>query len=177
MKGGSVLTVNPDTQNRQILKRSFFNLPNLSFVNGRWVGGTLTNFRRIFYHLLFMIEYCKLYSIPLKEISPLMVYFRGYFEGISQMKRLPSCVFVLSYYENYNDHFLRETNILGIPSLGSFNCKENLMLDLCIPGNGSNTQSLEFFSYVIRNSYLATLIKYSEICKNNNYNFNNISFK
>ena len=175
-KGGSVLIINDDYINRKIFHRSFEKIPYLFYVNNKWVGGTLTNFKKIFNHLLFMMFYCKYYKLNLKQLDPLLDYFKNYFIGISKMRKLPSCLFLLSSDDNFQNYPIIESRSLELPVLGSFNSDINYYIDGGIPINSSNSSSLEFISFLIRNIYLVSLLDKKKLFTNS-IKLKDLSFK
>lgn len=158
-RGGSLLVVNDDVMKRYLLEKSFKKIPLIFYINDSWVGGTLTNFKRIFSYLLVILNYSRIHNLSLKDLAPLVIYLKNYFEGISKMLRLPSCLFLISSVSNHHSFVLKEGNILEIPVVGPTNCRINRFLDHLVPSNGGNTSSISFYAYLIRNSYFLSLIK------------------
>ncbi len=124
----------------------------MPFVNDRWLGGTLTNFRTIRSRLTRLEELESLrsdetkYSAYSKKMqSALNREYRKMFRnlnGIRTMNRLPECLIVVDPKKEKNA--VSEAQKLGVAtvSLIDTDCDPDLV-DLPIPGNDDSMRSIE----------------------------------
>ena len=113
------------------------------FVNQRWLGGTLTNFKIIRSRIERMIELEEhdragdLDRLPNKEAIKLrkeLAKLKRNLEGLRNMKRVPDMVFVIDTMVEVNA--IHEAKLLKIPVVGVIdtNCDPD-QIDYPIPGN------------------------------------------
>jgi small subunit ribosomal protein S2 len=134
---------------------------DIPFVAGRWIGGTLTNFKEIrkrIDRLEKLIKerdsgerdkYTKLEKLMLdREIDEL----EGRFGGLKNMKELPAALFIID--PKHEEIAVSEANQLGIPvvALASSDCNFDI-LQYPIPANDSSIKSINFFTYFISQLY------------------------
>lgn len=116
---------------------------NMYFVNQRWLGGMLTNFKTIKKRIdrlnqLKKMEEDGTYDVlPKKEVIKLKAEYEKlekYLGGIKNMKRLPSALFIV---DPRKEHIaIQEARSLGIPvvAIVDTNCDPD-EVDYVIPGN------------------------------------------
>ncbi|MBK6319712.1 MAG: 30S ribosomal protein S2 [Dehalococcoidia bacterium] len=101
--GSDVLVIGTKKQARETVELEA-GRANLPFVNNRWLGGTLTNFRTIqsrIKHLQTLEtsmergDYSRLTKKEQLDISNEIERMNRYFGGIKQMDRLPAAVFII----------------------------------------------------------------------------------
>ena len=124
----------------------------MPYVAGRWIGGTLTNFKNIrkrIDRLLKLIKerdagelekYTKKERLLIdREINELLARFGG----LTNMEDLPAAIFVID--TRYEKTAVREANQLGIPVIGlaSSDCDFSL-IQYPIPGNDTSIRSIKF---------------------------------
>jgi small subunit ribosomal protein S2 len=123
----------------------------MAYVNDRWLGGTLTNFRTIRSRLtrLEQLETMKstdeLSKYSKKMQSALGREYRKMFRnlnGIRSMNRLPECLVVIDPRKEKNA--INEARKLGITTVALIDtdCDPDLV-DLPIPGNDDSIRSIE----------------------------------
>jgi small subunit ribosomal protein S2 len=123
----------------------------MPFVNDRWLGGTLTNFRTIrsrlsrLEELESIRESEKINTYSKKMQSALNREYRKMFRnlnGIRTMSRLPECLIVVDPKKEKNA--VSEAQKLGVAtvSLIDTDCDPDLV-DLPIPGNDDSMRSIE----------------------------------
>ncbi|MFV1963829.1 MAG: 30S ribosomal protein S2 [Pirellulaceae bacterium] len=123
----------------------------MPFVNERWLGGTLTNFRTIRSRLTRLEELEKLRSsdelsnYSKKMQSALNREYRKMYRnlnGLRSMNRLPECVVVID--PNKEKNAIREARKLGITTIALIDtdCDPD-HVDLPIPGNDDGIRSIE----------------------------------
>ncbi|MCI0493141.1 MAG: 30S ribosomal protein S2, partial [Planctomycetes bacterium] len=123
----------------------------MPFVNDRWLGGTLTNFRTIRSRLSRLEELEALRSgeqlatYSKKMQSALNREYRKMFRnlhGMRTMSRLPECLVIIDPRKEKNA--VREAQKLGIATVALIDtdCDPDLV-DLPIPGNDDSMRSIE----------------------------------
>ena len=126
----------------------------MPYVNHRWLGGTLTNFKviRTSVERLKKIEEMaaegKLDLLPKIEVLRVQ---RGYAKlernvgGIKNMERLPGALFVVD--PNHEEIAVREARKMGIPvvAIVDTNCDPD-MIDYIIPGNDDAIKAIRLFT-------------------------------
>ena len=140
--GGTVLFVGTKKQAQSAVQEAA-RQADMPYVNFRWLGGMLTNFKtinqRIFYmkELAEMEETGNIDQLPKKERLRLrreFAHLHRTLGGVEDMEKPPSAVFVIDLN---NEHIaVREAVRLGIPviALVDSNCNPD-DIDFVIPGN------------------------------------------
>ncbi len=140
--GGSVLFVGTKKQAQDAIKAEAERC-GMFYVNERWLGGMLTNFKTIRSRIERLKEIEAMEAdgtfevLPKKEVLALRKEW-GKLErnlgGIKEMKRLPDAIFVVD--PKKERICVQEAHILGIPLIGicDTNCDPE-ELDYIIPGN------------------------------------------
>ena len=148
--GSLVLFVGTKRQASATMEREAMRC-GMPFVNERWLGGTLTNFRTIRSRLTRLEELEALRSseelatYSKKMQSALNREFRKMYRnlnGLRTMNRLPECLIVID--PNKEKNAVREARKLGITtiSLIDTDCDPD-DVDLPIPGNDDGIRSIE----------------------------------
>ena len=141
-KGGKVLFVGTKKQAQEAVKEEAIRSGSF-YVNSRWLGGTLTNFKTIQKRIKRLIELEKMEAdgtfdlLPKKEVILLKkeaAKLEKNLGGIKEMRRLPSALFVVDPKAEHNA--VAEARILGIPVFGivDTNCDPD-EVDYVIPAN------------------------------------------
>ncbi|MBO6046946.1 MAG: 30S ribosomal protein S2 [Erysipelotrichaceae bacterium] len=141
-KGGKVLFVGTKKQAQEAVQAEAERSGSF-YVNSRWLGGTLTNFRTIQKRIRRLIELEKmdedgtLDQYPKKEAIQLrkeMAKLSKNLGGIKEMKKLPNAIFVVDPKVEHNA--VAEARILNIPIFGivDTNCDPD-EVDYVIPAN------------------------------------------
>lgn len=135
----------------------------MPFVAGRWIGGTLTNFKNIRKRIdrleKLMKEretgeldkYTKRERLMIdREIEELLARFGG----LVSMNDLPGALFVVD--SRHEDTAVREANQLGIPviALSSSDC-DFARVQFPIPANDTTVRSISLVTEAIAESYAA----------------------
>ena len=140
-KGGKVLFVGTKKQAQEAVKEEAIRSGSF-YVNSRWLGGTLTNFKTIQKRIRRLVELEKMEKdgtfdlLPKKEVILLKkeaAKLEKNLGGIKEMRRLPSALFVDPKAEH---NAVAEARILGIPVFGivDTNCDPD-EVDYVIPAN------------------------------------------
>ncbi|MBR5751679.1 MAG: 30S ribosomal protein S2, partial [Clostridia bacterium] len=124
------------------------------FVNNRWLGGTLTNFRTIRTRIDKLNEIDRMEKegkfelLPKKEVIKLLAErekLEKNLGGIREMKKLPGALFVV---DPRKEHIaVAEARILGIPIVGivDTNCDPD-EIDYVIPGNDDAIRAVKLIA-------------------------------
>jgi small subunit ribosomal protein S2 len=134
----------------------------MPFVNDRWLGGALTNFRTVRSRLgrLEELEEIRsgdgLASYSKKAQSALTREYRKMFRnlnGIRNMNRLPECLVVIDPKKEKNA--VTEARKLGIPTVALIDtdCDPD-MVDLPIPGNDDGIRSIDLILRMLADAVL-----------------------
>ena len=135
----------------------------MPFVNDRWLGGTLTNFRTIRSRLTRLEELEeirdseKINTYSKKMQSALNREYRKMYRnlnGIRTMSRLPECLIVVDPKKEKNA--VSEAQKLGVAtvSLIDTDCDPDLV-DLPIPGNDDSMRSIELIMKILADAIAA----------------------
>ena len=141
-KGGKVLFVGTKKQAQEAVREESLRSESF-YVNSRWLGGTLTNFKTIQKRIRRLKELEKMEAdgtfdvLPKKEVILLKkeaAKLEKNLGGIKEMKKLPNALFVVDPKAEHNA--VAEARILGIPVFGivDTNCDPD-EVDYVIPAN------------------------------------------
>lgn len=148
--GGVVLFVGTKRQASEIVKREAQRC-GMPYVNDRWLGGTLTNFRTIRSRFSRLEELEELLQSPeISQYSKKMQaalqreYRKMYrnLHGIRTLDRLPQCLVVVDPKKEHNA--VREARKMGIVSIALIDTDSDPdEVDLPIPGNDDSIRSIQ----------------------------------
>lgn len=135
----------------------------MPFVNDRWLGGTLTNFRTIrsrlsrLEELESILQSEKVNSYSKKMQSALNREYRKMYRnlhGMRTMSRLPECMVIIDPRKEKNA--VREAQKLGVATVALIDtdCDPD-MVDLPIPGNDDSMRSIEMIVKILADAALA----------------------
>ena len=150
--GGTVLFVGTKKQAQEAIKEEAERC-EMYYVNVRWLGGMMTNFKTIkksiskLNNLNKMSEDGTFDLLPKKEVASLqkeMNDLEKSLGGIKNMKTLPSAIFVVDPKKEKNA--VDEARKLGIPvvAIVDTNCDPD-EVDLVIPGNDDAIRAIAYF--------------------------------
>ena len=133
---------------------------NMYFVNERWLGGTLTNFKTIRSRIRRMEEIETMESdgtfeaLPKKEVIQIRKEYdklNKNLRGIREMKKLPQAMVIVD--PRKEEIAIKEAHILGIPVFGvvDTNCDPDVV-DYVIPGNDDAVRSVKLLIGVLTNA-------------------------
>ncbi|MDD4066962.1 MAG: 30S ribosomal protein S2 [Clostridia bacterium] len=134
----------------------------MSYVNERWLGGTLTNFKTIRKRVYRLEDLNKMEVegkfdlLPKKEVVKLKLErekLAKYLTGIKDMKRLPGVMFVID--PKKEKIAILEARKLKIPVVGlvDTNCDPD-DVDVIIPGNDDAVRSVKLIVEAIANAVI-----------------------
>ncbi len=132
------------------------------YVNVRWLGGMLTNYKTIrrsinrLYQLEKMQEDGTFNSLPKKEVAALqkeMDNLERNLGGIKEMNRLPDAIFIVDTRKEHNA--VLEAKKLGIPvvAIVDTNCDPD-DADYVIPGNDDAIRAIKLISSVLADAVI-----------------------
>ena len=157
--GGMFLFVGTKKQAQEAAEESATRT-NMYFVNERWLGGTLTNFKTIRSRIKRMDDIENMEKdgtfdvLPKKEVIGLKKEFAKLYRnlrGIRSMIKLPDALIIVDPKKEENA--IKEARILGIPVFGvvDTNCDPD-MVDYVIPGNDDAVRSVKLMIGVLANA-------------------------
>ena len=158
-RGGSVLFVGTKKQSQDSIAEEADRV-GMPYVNHRWLGGLLTNWRTISERLERLHELRRLRDdgqlelLPAKERMTMVAELEKLetnLGGVDDMKRLPDAVFVVDLKKE--QLAIREARRLGLPvvALVDTNCDPD-DADFVIPGNDDAIRSCSLIVRVIANA-------------------------
>ena len=153
MEGGNILFVGTKKQAQDAIKEEAGRCGQY-YVNNRWLGGMLTNFKTIRKGIDRLQELKKMEAdgifevLPKKEVSKLnleMEKLEKNLGGITEMKKLPVALFVVDPKKERNA--ILEARKLGIPivAIVDTNCDPD-EVDYVIPGNDDAIRAVKLIS-------------------------------
>ncbi|NCB03986.1 MAG: 30S ribosomal protein S2 [Clostridia bacterium] len=159
--GGSLLFVGTKKQAQDAVKEEAERV-GMFYVNARWLGGMLTNFktmrRRVdrLAQLHQMSEDGTFDLLPKKEVIKLKLEIEKlekYLGGVKEMRRLPGALFVVDLRKEKNA--LAEAKKLGIPvvAIVDTNCDPD-EVDYVIPGNDDAIRAIKLIASAMANAVL-----------------------
>ena len=130
------------------------------YVNARWLGGMLTNFKTMRTRIDRLAQLKKMQEdgtfdmLPKKEVMKLlgeMEKLEKYLGGVKEMKKLPGALFVVDPRKEHNA--VSEARKLGIPvvAIVDTNCDPD-EIDYVIPGNDDAIRAIRLISSVMANA-------------------------
>lgn len=151
-KKGTILFVGTKRAARELVKKYAEQL-NMPYVNFRWLGGMLTNYKTIRKSLA-RLEEIETWSkdgtfekLPRKEVQNLlkeMEKLNNNLGGIRQMSSLPDALFVIDV--GHEQIAVKEAKKLGIPVVGIIDTNNDPdKVDYVIPGNDDAYQAIELY--------------------------------
>ncbi|NLN15624.1 MAG: 30S ribosomal protein S2 [Tissierellia bacterium] len=159
--GGQILFVGTKKQAQEAIE-SEAKRCNMPYVNQRWLGGMLTNYKTIKkrierLHELEQMEEEGLFDVlPKKEVIKLnheRERLEKFLGGIKDMEGLPDALFIVD--PRKERIAVREAHILGIPvvAIVDTNCDPD-EVDFVIPGNDDAIRAVKLLTETIANAVL-----------------------
>ena len=161
MNKGTVLFVGTKRQAREIITEEAVRA-SMPFVDSRWLGGMLTNYKTVkgsikrMKELEAMTEDGSLDKLPKKEALVLkreMEKLQRAMGGIKDMGGVPDAIFVIDV--GYHKIAVTEARKLGIPIIGIVDTNNSLEgIDYMIPGNDDSTRAIRLYARGIADAIL-----------------------
>ena len=159
--GQSVLFVGTKKQAQDAVKEEAERVGQF-YVNARWLGGMLTNFKTMRTRVDRMAQLKKMQEdgtfdmLPKKEVVKLlheMEKLEKYLGGVKEMKKLPGAMFVVDPRKEHNA--ISEARKLHIPivAIVDTNCDPD-EVDYVIPGNDDAIRAIRLISATMANAII-----------------------
>ncbi len=160
-QGGEVLFVGTKKQAQDSIKEEAERV-GMYYVNARWLGGMLTNFKTIQKRIDRLAQINKMEEegtfelLPKKEVIKLKAQrdkLEKYLGGIKDMKQIPACMFVVD--PRKEKIAIAEAKKLGIPvvAIVDTNCDPD-EVDYVIPGNDDAIRAVKLIASTISNAII-----------------------
>lgn len=157
--GGKILFVGTKKQAQHAIKEEALRAGQF-YVNQRWLGGTLTNYKtlqgriRRLFELEEMFEDDTISSYPKKEqilMRKELERLQKFFDGIKHMNQLPDALFVVDPKKERNA--ILEAHKLGIPVIGIVDTNNDPdELDYIIPANDDAIRAIKLILSIMANA-------------------------
>ena len=159
--GEDVLFVGTKKQAQESIKEEAQRV-GMYYVNARWLGGMLTNFKTIKKRIERLDQLTKMQEngtfdlLPKKEVSKLlgeMEKLEKYLGGIKDMKKLPGALFIVD--PRKEKIAIAEAKKLGIPvvAIVDTNCDPE-EVDYVIPGNDDAIRAVKLIAGAMANAII-----------------------
>ena len=159
--GGNVLFVGTKKQAQDAIREEAARCGGY-YVNARWLGGMMTNFKTMrtrvdrLTQLKAMQEDGTFDMLPKKEVMKHMgeiAKLEKYLGGVKEMKKLPGALFIVDTRKERNA--IAEAHKLGIPvvAIADTNCDPD-EIDYVIPGNDDAIRAIKLISSIMANAVL-----------------------
>lgn len=160
-EGGTILFVGTKKQAQQVVKQEAERC-GAYYVNHRWLGGLLTNFKTIRQRIDKLIELEEMEAngefdkLPKKEKSRLkriLEKLRKNLGGLKEMNRIPDVIYIVDPKKERNAIY--EANLLKIPTVGIVDTNSDPdEIDYIIPGNDDAIRAIQLITSKIADAYL-----------------------
>ncbi|MDC1070909.1 30S ribosomal protein S2 [Acidimicrobiia bacterium] len=154
--GGKVLFVGTKPQAQNVIQEQA-EASGMPFVNHRWLGGMLTNFKTIIKRVIYLKELISLedsgeinaYPKPERlRIRREITKLTRSIGGIVNLSKIPDAIFIVDLMNESTA--LTEANKLGIPVIGLADSNvDPTGVDIVIPGNDDAIRSIEVVTSAI----------------------------
>ena len=162
-EGGKVLFVGTKKQSQQIILDEALRSGSF-YINQRWLGGLLTNFRTIQKRIKRLLEIEEMEAsgtinvYPKKEIALIRkeaAKLENFLGGIKEMRKLPDAIVVVDPKEEHNA--VAEARKLNIPVFGlcDTNC-DPALVDYPIPSNDDAIKSIRLMMSLLADAIVET---------------------
>ena len=159
--GGTILFIGTKKQATETIREEAVKC-GMFYVNMRWPGGMLTNFKTIRKSIARLIELERMQEdgtfnlLPKKEVARLvkeMEELERNYGGIKTMEALPDAVFVVDTHKEHNA--VLEARKLGIPVIAivDTNCDPD-DVDYIIPGNDDAIRAIKLIAGAIADAVI-----------------------
>ena len=159
--GETILFVGTKKQAQDAIKEEAERV-GMYYVNARWLGGMLTNFKTMrgrverLNQLKKMQEDGTFDMLPKKEVMKHLgeiAKLEKYLGGVKEMKKLPGALFIVDTRKERNA--IAEAHKLGIPvvAIADTNCDPD-EIDYVIPGNDDAIRAIKLISSIMANAVL-----------------------
>ena len=158
-QGGTMLFVGTKKQAQEAIKEEALRC-GMYYVNARWLGGMLTNFKTMRGRVDRLAQLKKMQEdgtfdmLPKKEVMKHMgeiAKLEKYLGGVTEMKKIPAALFVVDPRKERNA--INEARKLNIPivAIVDTNCDPD-EIDYVIPGNDDAIRAIKLIASVMANA-------------------------
>ena len=158
-EGGSILFVGTKKQAQDAVREEAERV-GMYYVNARWLGGMLTNFKTMRKRVDRLAQLNAMSTdgtfdlLPKKEVIKLKLEIEKlekYLGGVTEMRKLPSAIFVVDLRKEKNA--IAEARKLGIPivAIVDTNCDPD-EVDYVIPGNDDAIRAIKLIAQAMANA-------------------------
>ena len=158
-EGGNILFVGTKKQAQDAIKEEAARCGGY-YVNARWLGGMMTNFRTMRTRIDRLAQLRKMEEdgtfamLPKKEVIGLQAEIEKlekYLGGVKEMKKLPAALFIVDPRKERNA--IAEAHKLGIPivAIVDTNCDPD-EIDYVIPGNDDAIRAIRLIAATMANA-------------------------
>ena len=152
--GQSLLFVGTKKQAQEAIKDEALRC-NMYYVNARWLGGMMTNFKTMRTRIDRLNQLKAMQAdgtfdmLPKKEV----IKHLGEIEKLEEMKKLPGALFIVDTRKERNA--IAEAHRLGIPvvAIADTNCDPD-EIDYPIPGNDDAIRAIKLISSIMANAMI-----------------------
>ena len=159
--GGNILFVGTKKQAQEAIKEEAARCGGY-YVNARWLGGMMTNFRTMRTRIDRLAQLRKMEAdgtfamLPKKEVIGLqgeIEKLEKYLGGVKEMKKLPAALFIVDPRKERNA--IAEAHKLNIPivAIVDTNCDPD-EIDYVIPGNDDAIRAIRLIAAAVANSVI-----------------------
>ena len=160
-QGGEILFVGTKKQAQESIRDEATRC-GMHYVNARWLGGMMTNFRTIRKRIDRMEQLKTMQAdgtfdmLPKKEVIKHLgeiEKLEKYLGGVKEMKKLPGALFIVDTRKERNA--IAEAHRLGIPvvAIADTNCDPD-EIDYPIPGNDDAIRAIRLISSIMANAMI-----------------------
>lgn len=157
--GGAVLFVGTKRQAQESITQEASRV-NMPYVNQRWLGGTLTNWRTIRQRIDYLLEiekqqargeFARLIKKEALQREREIARLNHRLGGLKEMRRLPNYVFIVDVRRD--SLAVKEANVLGIPIIAMVdtNCDPD-PIDHVIPSNDDAIRAIKLMITTMANA-------------------------
>jgi small subunit ribosomal protein S2 len=167
-RNGAILFVGTKKQAQNAVEENASRV-GMPYVNHRWLGGLLTNWRTISERIAYLHDLRRLKTdgqlelLPSKErlaMEAELEKLEANLGGVADMKRQPDAVFVIDMKKE--QLAVRETHRLGVPVIGLVDTNADPdEADYVIPGNDDAIRSCDLVARVVADGVAAGKMKVS----------------
>jgi small subunit ribosomal protein S2 len=162
--GGTILFVGTKQQAQEVIAHEAQRC-GMPYVNQRWLGGTLTNWRTIRRRIDDLLEleerqargdFERLTKLEALRVQREIARLNARLGGIKQMRQLPNLLYVVDVHREATA--VKEANILDIPVIAivDTNCDPD-PIDYVIPGNDDAIRAIRLITGLIADAVLEGL--------------------
>ncbi|MCS7178394.1 MAG: 30S ribosomal protein S2 [Anaerolineae bacterium] len=168
--GGTILFVGTKQQAQEVIEHEARRC-GMPYVNKRWLGGTLTNWRTIRRRIEYLLdleerqargEFEGLTKLEALKLQREIARLNDRLSGIKQMRQLPNLLYVVDVHREATA--VKEANILDIPVIAivDTNCDPD-PVDYVIPGNDDAIRAIRLITGLIADAVLEGLALRKEL--------------